>query len=146
MVGSLLAFIIFARIEARSKNPFLPFALFTDKTIVISALSLAITGIGMFGSTLLIPLFLQSIFGLSASQSGIVLGPLVINVAVCSVIGGYWMSTSGKYKTVVLTGLICMTMGCACLATINEQFSLPVIFAFMLLVGIGLGYFYPFIQ
>jgi EmrB/QacA subfamily drug resistance transporter len=136
-------FSIFIMIEKKAAQPFLPLSLFGNQTIVISAFSLAVTGIGLFGSTLLIPLFMQSVMGLSALQSGALLSPLVITVAVFSVVGGFWMSKSGKYKATIMTGFLAMAAGSLLLSTIGLSSSILSIVSFMLLVGAGLGLLLP---
>jgi EmrB/QacA subfamily drug resistance transporter len=136
-------FALFIRLEKKAKQPFLPLSLFSNKTIVISAFSLAVTGVGLFGSTLLIPLFMQSVIGLSALQSGALLSPLVITVAIFSVVGGFWMSKTGKYKAVITTGFLSMTAGAFLLSTIGLTSSIISILLFMLLVGAGLGLLLP---
>jgi EmrB/QacA subfamily drug resistance transporter len=141
--ASLAVFSLFVVIENNAKQPFLPLSIFRNRTIVISAFSLAVTGIGLFGSTLLIPLFMQSVMGLSALQSGALLSPLVITVAVFSVVGGFWMSKSGKYKAVIMTGFISMAAGAFLLSTIGLTSSILSIVSFMLLVGAGLGLLLP---
>jgi EmrB/QacA subfamily drug resistance transporter len=141
--ASLAVFSLFIMIEKKAKQPFLPLSIFRNKTIVISAFSLAVTGIGLFGSTLLIPLFMQSVIGLSALQSGALLSPLVITVAIFSVVGGFWMSKSGKYKAVIMTGFVSMAAGTFLLSTIGLTSSILSIVSFMLLVGAGLGLLLP---
>ena len=143
LCASSIAWVSFFWIERKSGDPFIPLDVFKNPIVSISAFSVAVTGVGMFGSTLLIPLFMQSVLGLTASKSGLYLSPLVITVAVFSVVGGYWMSKSGKYKGVVLTGLAAMTIGVFLLSGINLHSPLPVILGFMLLVGMGLGLLLP---
>jgi len=140
---SLIAFCLFVWIERKSEDPFVPLFVFKNPIILISAFSVAVTGVGMFGSTLLIPLFMQSVLGLTAAKSGLFLSPLIITVAVFSVVGGYWMSKSGKYRAVVLSGLAAMTVGVFFLSGMNLNSPLPLILGSMILVGIGLGLLLP---
>jgi EmrB/QacA subfamily drug resistance transporter len=138
-----VAFGLFVWTERKAEDPFVPLFVFKNPIILISTFSVAVTGVGMFGSTLLIPLFLQSVLRMTAANSGLFLSPLIITVAVFSVIGGYWMSKSGKYRAVVLSGLGAMTIGVFLLSGMNLYTSLPVILGIMLLVGVGLGLLLP---
>jgi EmrB/QacA subfamily drug resistance transporter len=141
--ASLIAFILFAFVERRAQEPFVPLFVFKNPIILISAFSVAVTGVGMFGSTLLIPLFMQSVLGMTAAKSGLILSPLIITVAIFSVVGGFWMSKSGKYRAVVLSGLAAMTVGVFLLSGMSLSSPVPAILSFMLLVGVGLGLLLP---
>ena len=143
LIGSVVSWSLFVWCERRAHQAFLPLFIFGNKSIMISAFSVAVTGVGMFGSTLLIPLFMQCVLGFSAAKSGLLLSPLIITVAVFSVVGGYWMSRSGKYKAVVLTGLSAMTAGVFLLSMMQMQSPVNLILGNMLFVGIGLGLLLP---
>ena len=55
---------------------------------------------GMFGVIIYLPLFMQGVLGVSATQSGNLLTPLMMGAVVGSIIGGQTMSRTGKYKVV----------------------------------------------
>ncbi|MBS1953014.1 MAG: MFS transporter [Cyanobacteria bacterium SZAS-4] len=129
--------------ELKSANPFMDVRLFTNRVVTISCLSVFVTGIGMFGSVMLLPIFFQSVVGMSAAKSGTLLTPLIVVVAVTSIIGGYWMSKSKKYKAIIFSGLSCMTIGTFLLARIDSTSSITYMLTNMLLVGAGLGLLLP---
>ncbi len=87
----ILLWLFFISIERRAEQPLMPLRLFVRPIIAIASTSLFVTGIGMFGSVLLVPLFLQSIMGVSAT-SGALLTPLILTVAAASVVGGMTIS------------------------------------------------------
>lgn len=97
----------------------------------------------MFGSVMLLPIFFQSVTGMSAAHSGAFLTPLIVTVALASVLSGHWMSRSKKYKAIILLGLTLMTAGDLLLSRISAQSPLPYILTNMLLVGAGLGLLLP---
>jgi len=49
--------------ETRAAEPILPLDLFRKRVVAISSLALFVTGMGMFGSILFIPLFMQGVIG-----------------------------------------------------------------------------------
>lgn len=140
---AMVMFVVFIWLESRQVAPLIPPELFKMPVVSISAVSLFVTGIGMYGSILLVPLLLQTMLGTSQTLSGALLTPLIVTVAVSSVGGGYWMSQSGKYKNIALTGLLLMTVGTLLLATINAGCPLTIILVYMLSVGCGLGLLLP---
>ena len=52
------------------------------------------------------PLFLQGVKGTTASNSGLLLAPVMVGVAVSSMIGGRLTSSTGRYKPWVLIGAV----------------------------------------
>ncbi len=68
-----LVFVIFW--EWRHKDPIIDLHLFRDRTFGISNLLMFMLGFALLGSTLLLPLFMQTMLGYTAQQSGLALMP-----------------------------------------------------------------------
>lgn len=129
--------------QKRVPDPILPLALFKLPVVSLSLLSVFVSGIGMFGSLLLIPLFMQTVSGLSAVSSGLFLTPLMVIVAVFSIVSGQLVAANGKYKRLILAGWLLMTLGTVVLSTVTAQSQLTLILAAMLVSGAGLGILLP---
>ncbi|MGH7001298.1 MAG: DHA2 family efflux MFS transporter permease subunit [Stellaceae bacterium] len=71
-VAALLIFVIW---EWRQQHPILELKLFRDRSFAISALMMFVLGIVLYGSTTLLPLFVQELLGYTAELSGMVLSP-----------------------------------------------------------------------
>jgi len=142
LIAALMA-ATFVAVEVRAPNPLMPLMLFSQPILAISSFSLFVTGIGMFGSVLLIPLFLQSVIGVSAAVSGALLTPLILTVAVTSIISGLILSKTKLYKSLVLFALLLMTVGVFHLARIDATSPLTSIITYMLVVGAGMGLLLP---
>jgi len=140
---ALALLILFIRIECKASHPLMPLPLFIQPIIAISSISLFVTGIGMFGSVLLIPLFLQIAMGVSAATSGALLTPLILTVAASSVAGGVIISKTKQYKSLILFALLLMTTGVYLLSRISEATSITMIISYMLVVGFGMGLLLP---
>ena len=61
--------------ELRQKNPVMDLSLFKDRNFAFGAFLLFMLGFVLFGSTVLLPLFLQNLMGYTAEESGKVLSP-----------------------------------------------------------------------
>ncbi len=61
--------------ELRLKEPIIEFRLFGSRNFAIANVLLFVFGFGVFGSTVLIPQILQSLYGYRAIDAGLVLGP-----------------------------------------------------------------------
>jgi DHA2 family multidrug resistance protein len=71
-VASLIFVVIW---EWRHKDPIIDLHLFRDRTFGISNLLMFMLGFALLGSTLLLPLFMQTMLGYTAQQSGMALMP-----------------------------------------------------------------------
>src|SRR3984893_15235324 len=61
--------------ELRVKEPVIEFRLLANRNFAIASVLFLIFGVGLFGSTTLIPQILQSLYGYRAIDAGLVLGP-----------------------------------------------------------------------
>lgn len=104
---SAVTFILFLYFEFTVKVPLINLRLFADKDFAISNLALFIFGIGMFGSTFLIPLYLQDNLGYSALQAGMFFMPVGIVQGIASPLAGKLMQKVNP-KIFIITGLLLM--------------------------------------
>jgi DHA2 family multidrug resistance protein len=61
--------------ELRSNEPVMDFRLLANRNFAIASVLFFVFGFGLFGSTTLIPQMLQSLYGYTALDAGLVLGP-----------------------------------------------------------------------
>ena len=106
---SLVAFTVFVTTEFIVENPLIDLRLLGSYNFGISTLVTFLFGIGMFGSTFLLPLYLQNSLGYTALQSGSVFLPVGIIQGMVAPLSGY---ISGKInaKIPILTGIILMSL------------------------------------
>ncbi|MGH4035538.1 MDR family MFS transporter [Actinomycetota bacterium Odt1-20B] len=131
---------LFLASQRRAPEPVLPLRVFADRNFRLACVMVFGAGAVMFGATLYLPLFQQSVQGASATNSGLLLLPLMLPIAVVSNIAGKVMSKTGKYKIFPVLGGAFLTVGCALLATMDTGTSRAVSGVYMALVGIGLGF------
>jgi MFS family permease len=137
MLGAFLFF------ESRAEEPILALSLFKNRTFSISAVALFMTGMGMFGAILFIPLFMQGVIGVSATQSGSLLTPLMLTLIVGSIISGQLVSRTGRYKYQAIAGLAIMAAGLLLLAGMHSDTTRSIVVRNMVVVGFGLGLTMP---
>ena len=141
----LLAFgvtmaIAFVIIEARSNHPIMPLEIYRDRRVAVSLIVVFLSGFGLFGSLLFVPLFFQGTQGMSAANSGGVLAPMVVGLVIGAVVSGQLIARSGghyRVQAVVGTGLL--ALGMVLLSTMNEGTSLAWGMGYVLLTGAGVG-------
>src|SRR5205085_4211112 len=102
---------VFLYVESKASEPVIPLALFTNPIIAICSVCAFVLGMGMFGVIIYLPLFMQGVLGVSATQSGNLLTPLMMGAVVGSIVGGQTVSRTGTYKSVALVGSMLVAIG-----------------------------------
>jgi DHA2 family multidrug resistance protein len=74
VIGAI-SLVIFVIWELRQKNPVVELSLFKSRTFSMAALMMFVLGVMLYGSTILLPLFLQVLMGYTAELSGMALSP-----------------------------------------------------------------------
>jgi len=102
---SIIAFVAFITAELTVKDPLIDLRLFKNYNFAVSNMTMFIFGIGMFGSTFLLPLYLQNSLGYTAIQAGSVFLPVgIIQGAVSPIIGKIADKTNAKIP--ILMGVV----------------------------------------
>lgn len=137
--AALAGLVLFLVSQRRAPEPVLPLRVFGPVNFRLACVMMFGGGAIMFGATLYLPLFQQSVQGASATNSGLLLLPMMIPIAVVSNIAGKIMSRTGRYKIFPVLGAGFLTLGTALLATMGTDTSRTLAGVYMALVGTGLG-------
>lgn len=125
--------------QARSPAPVLPLRLLRDPTVGIANLAGFLLGIGLFGATIYLPLYVQAVIGLSAAASGFALTPLLTGMILSGSLAGVWASRIGRYRRFVIVGMGIALIGFALGAAMGPTTPIVVVVGSMFLLGFGLG-------
>jgi len=143
IVWAIASLVLFILVEARAKDPILSLDLFRSRVFLVSAICVFLTGMGMFGAIIYIPIFAQGVIGVSATYSGLILTPLMIGLIAASSVTGQIISRTGKYKIISIVGMALVTAGMFWFSTIGVDTSNFMLSARMVLLGLGLGVTMP---
>ena len=80
---------------------------------------------GMFGAILYLPLFVQGVLGNSATNSGLVLTPLMLGFMFSSIVGGQLLSRTGRYKILAIIGFTVAAIGMFLLSRMTPATTQP---------------------
>jgi DHA2 family multidrug resistance protein len=97
-----ISFVIFLYIDLRIEFPIINLRLLKNLNLSMASLVFFIYGIAMFGSTFLLPLYLQNSMGYTAFQAGLVFIPYGIMMAVMSPVSG---ALSDRYNPKISVSL-----------------------------------------
>lgn len=135
-VATLVGFVFW---QTRAVEPILPLHIFRSRNFTLMAVIGFITGFVMFGATLFLPLYQQSVQGASATNSGLLLLPMLGAMLVTSMVAGRITTSSGRYKIFPVVGGALMIVGLYLLSTMDTGTSRFTSGVFMAVVGLGMG-------
>jgi EmrB/QacA subfamily drug resistance transporter len=142
-VAAAILLTAFVAQEHRALEPIIPLRLFRNSVFTVASVTALIVGLAMFGAILFLPLYLQIVKGSSATNSGLLLLPIMSGILVGSTTCGRIITHVGRYKLFPVLGLALMTIGFACFSRMDAATSRLVSSAFMVLVGVGIGFVTP---
>ena len=143
-VFSAVMGVLFVVFENRSEEPLIPLWIFKNRIVSVSTAIIFITGFGMFGGIIFIPLFFQGVLGESATASGSFLTPMMLGVVGGAIVSGQILSRAGgHYRLQGIFGLAVMALGMALLSMMTIETSNTRAILNIVLVGIGLGVTMP---
>ncbi|MDP2661646.1 MAG: MDR family MFS transporter [Dehalococcoidia bacterium] len=130
---------VFLLIERRASEPIISLSLFKNRIFSVSVIASFLVSGGMFGATMYLPLFVQGVIGVSATNSGAVLTPMMLGFVVSTIVGGQLISRTGRYKLIALTGLAIGTVGMLLLSQMDVDTTQGLVMRNMAITGLGLG-------
>jgi EmrB/QacA subfamily drug resistance transporter len=136
---SLLLLGAFFWYEGRVKEPILAPSLFRNSIFSVSVAATFLSGLGMFGVIMYLPLFVQGVIGTSATNSGIVLAPMMGGFMVSSMVGGQIIAKTGKYRVLAMVGFLIAAFGMFMLSQLEVTATNGIVMRDMAITGLGLG-------
>jgi len=141
--ASLLLWILFALRLKTAPEPLIPADVLANPVVAKGTLA-ACFGMGVFiGLTIYVPIYLESVYGLTASQSGLSLIPLMAGTVTGATISGRIMARVQHYKRMPVIGLIVAVAALGILAVEPRGSSLAVFEVLLAATSIGLGALLP---
>lgn len=135
-VASLVGFVFW---QTKAAEPVVPLHIFRSRNFTLMAIIGFITGFVMFGATLFLPLYQQSVQGASATNSGLLLLPMLGAMLVTSMVAGRVTTNTGRYKVFPVVGSVLMVVGLYLLSTMDTDTTRFMSGVFMAVVGLGMG-------
>lgn len=143
MLGiSAAAWLVFLWVEQRATDPIFSLGLFRSRTFAIANLVGFLMGLGMFGSIMFLPLFLQGVIGVSATASGNTMIPMMVSLMLTSIIGGRF-AHKVSFRTMFATGMLFMAGGFYLLSTMTVETTRLMAIAYIVVLGVGMGLVMP---
>ena len=127
--------------EWRHKDPIIDLHLFRDRTFAVSNLLMFMLGFALLGSTLLLPLFLQTLMGYTAELSGMALSPGGFVIMVCMPLVG-WLLSRYDARYLLLFGLAMLSFSLFHMTNFNLQIDFRTAVLARMLQAVGLAFLF----
>jgi EmrB/QacA subfamily drug resistance transporter len=135
--------VTFYVIERRVKEPIVPFHLFRNRTFAVSMIVGFLSALGMFGMIIFVPLETQGVLGVSVTNSGLLLTPMMLGLIVASTLTGQIMVRIKRYHYLGTIGAALMMVGTYMVAQTTPSTSQAWLTLSIVIVGAGLGVTFP---
>ncbi len=139
-------FVLFLFQTRRAEEPVLPLHLFKNRVYAVSIGSTVVLGAGMFGAIQFLPLFLQGAQGVSATNSGLVTMPMMGGMVFGSVLTGQLLSRGRDMRGLTVLGGLSLISAFYLLSTLETTSSPWSTRGYMVLMGLGMGFWMPIFQ
>ncbi|MEV8316037.1 MDR family MFS transporter [Streptomyces sp. NPDC059900] len=135
-VVALIGFVI---VQKKAAEPILPLHIFRSLNFTLMSVIGFLTGFVMFGAMLFLPLYQQAVQGASATNSGLLLLPMLLSMMVVSFFSGRFTTSTGKYKIFPIAGTVLMVVGLFLLSQMDTDTTRFTSGLYMAVLGAGMG-------
>ncbi|MCL3992524.1 MFS transporter [Streptomyces lavenduligriseus] len=141
--GALVSTVLFLLAEHFAAEPLIPLRLFRDSVFTISGLVGLVIGVALFGAASYLPTFLQMVDGASATESGLLMLPMMAGIVGASIIGGHLISHTGRYRIYPVLGSAVSVVGMWLLSRLQTDTPRLHYSVWMAVLGTGIGLVMP---
>ncbi|GGS81881.1 hypothetical protein GCM10010156_45770 [Planobispora rosea] len=130
---------VFIRVERRASAPIIPLELFRDRTYALANAASFLTAACLYAGVVFLPRYFQESLGLSATDSGLRIYPLMLGMVAGSMVTGVLISKTRRYKPWLVAGPFLIAVGALLCSGLTTGTSGVALAAWMALLGLGLG-------
>lgn len=136
--GFAVLALVFLFVETKAVEPIISYVLFKKRLYAASIWCALFSGAAFIVASVYIPIFIQGVLGGTATNSGLVLLPMMLGTVVTASMGGFLM-TKVPYRNIMVANFIVLVAGAVLLTTLGPSSSRLIITVYMVLVGLGIG-------
>jgi EmrB/QacA subfamily drug resistance transporter len=129
----------FVVVERRAAEPVLPLGIFRSADFSLATVVSAVVGFVLFTTMTFLSLFQQAVQGASATNSGLLLLPVLLSMVVVNVIVGQSIGRGVSLRTILVVGSALMTASLFLLASMGTGTTRFTAACYMLPLGAGMG-------
>ncbi|MCC0575682.1 MFS transporter [Streptomyces californicus] len=137
--GAVASTALFVAAERRAAEPIIPLRLFRDSVFNVTGLVGAVLGVALFGAASYLPTYLQMVDGVSATESGLLMLPMMMGIVGGSIVSGQLITRTGRYRIYPIVGSAVSVVGMALLSLLEADTSVLAYSFYQAVLGIGIG-------
>jgi EmrB/QacA subfamily drug resistance transporter len=130
-------------VERRTDHPIVPFELFTNRTFAVSVITGFLVAVGMFGAIVYVPLVYQGVLGVPATNSGLLITPMMVGLVAGSVITGQLMLRIKRYRYMGTAATALLVVGTYLMSQITTDTPQIEVVRDLVIVGFAVGITFP---
>ena len=135
VIGSLL----FILAESRAAEPIVPIGLWANRTYSASMVSTFFASFAFFGAVVFLPRWFQVVENFSPTNSGLAALPLMVGLIGSSIVSGFMVSRTGRYKMLVVVSISIIAVAMVLMTQLTKDTPVPILWLWMFIAGIGVG-------
>lgn len=139
VAGFVVLAVLFVLVERRAVEPIIPLRLFENRVFRVGSVFGFLAGATMFGGVIFLPLYLQTVMGLSPTRSGLALLPMIVGMFGSSIGSGQLISRTGRYKIFPVLGAAIIAGALSLLSTLGLGTPYWQVGLYAFAFGAGLG-------
>ncbi|GAA3261541.1 MDR family MFS transporter [Nonomuraea helvata] len=137
---AVVTLVAFIAVERKAVEPIMPLQLFGNRNFTLISAIGFLLGFAMFGAINFLPLFQQMVQGSTATNSGLLMLPMMAAAMVVSLFVGKAITSTGKYKIYPVLGGIGMAVGMWLLSTMDVTTTAWQTGVYIAVLGLGMGF------
>lgn len=138
LAGFALFAVLFLVAERVAEEPIISFRMFRSRLYATSNALALLSGAAFITASMFIPIFMQGVLGGTATNSGMVLLPMMLGTVVTATAGGTLLAKL-SYRAIMIPTLVVLVAGIALLTTLSADSPRWIVTLYMVLVGLGIG-------
>jgi len=141
-IVSVISLLLFIYVELKHEHPVVNLRLFKRASFATGNFIMFMVGFGLYGSVVMLPLFLQTLMGYSATMAGLVIAPGgVATLLIMPFVGAYIQRHDGR--KVIFVGLLLAAISMYYMRGFSLEASYWDFFWPRVILGLSLGLIFP---
>lgn len=128
----------FIWIERKVAEPIISFPMFKNRLFTTSNALGLLSGMAFITASVYIPIYIQGVLGGTATNSGLVLLPMML-ASVFSAVGGGFLMNKWSYRSIMIIFALILAAGMVMLTTLEPDSSRLYVTLCMIVTGFGIG-------
>ena len=136
---------LFVVIESRSGSPIMPLEIYRHRAVAVAVVVTLLTSVSLHGFVLFLPLYFHAALGVSVTQAGTMLAPMLLGMVLGAILAGQLLSRGGgHYRMQLMVSTALMAAGMYLFSTLSEGVGFaqgkPILYSQIYLVITALGF------